>query len=314
MSERLVMCSVREVSGLGGAQGAVVAVSPAEGGWARTGPWLTVGLGPGPGQPWGAQWLIWQEPWLCRGGGLGPGRVEPGQSAGVDIGLVALSTSVPNVPRRRVSRRGSASLLSVGGDALVGTVGRVGGLGGPGLFFGPCRQDLGVQQGRSQVQAALRHPRQPAPTTVALGRAPVSGLKAAPPAQACPGAGVNTGELARAHEEPSVAGGGDKERRVEVGVARAVGGQRKGSWGLEPRPVQAGDSDGIAHSPRLRFESRFHPFHSGRPRLPCAGLGFLICKMGPRGDVRWVAARVTPGPEGGVPIPAECFLAVCVSL
>lgn len=33
VSERLVMCSVREVSGLSGGQGAVVAVSPAEGGW-----------------------------------------------------------------------------------------------------------------------------------------------------------------------------------------------------------------------------------------------------------------------------------------
>lgn len=68
----------------------------------------------------------------------------------------------------------------------------------PGVAWGP--QDLGVQLGWGQVQAALRRPWQPAPTTVALGWVPMSGLKSAPPAQACPGpwqpgAGINTGEL-----------------------------------------------------------------------------------------------------------------------
>ena len=50
------------------------------------------------------------------------------------------------------------------------------------------------------MQAVPWLPWRPAPTVVALGWVPVSGLKSAPPAQACPGTwqrgvGINTGKL-----------------------------------------------------------------------------------------------------------------------
>ena len=74
----------------------------------------------------------------------------------------------------------------------------------------------------SQVQAALRLSRRPAPTAVALGRVPTSGLKSAPPAQACPGtwqrgAGINTGKLEGLPEltrSPQLQAQGMRERFV----------------------------------------------------------------------------------------------------
>lgn len=50
------------------------------------------------------------------------------------------------------------------------------------------------------MQALQRLPWRPAPTVVAFGWVPMSGLKSAPPAWACPGtwqqgAGINTGKL-----------------------------------------------------------------------------------------------------------------------
>lgn len=54
VSERLVMGSVREVSGLGGGPGAAVAVSLAEGGWPRTGAVARGRTGPWAGAPLGA--------------------------------------------------------------------------------------------------------------------------------------------------------------------------------------------------------------------------------------------------------------------
>lgn len=77
----------------------------------------------------------------------------------------------------------------------VGPGGWVGGLG----VWG-AGASVAMEQRGGQVQAALRLPRRPAPTAVALGWAPVSGLKSAPLAQACPGTwqrgdGINTGKL-----------------------------------------------------------------------------------------------------------------------
>lgn len=54
VSERLVMGSVREVSGLGGGPGAAVAVSLTEGGWPRTGAVARGRTGPWAGAPLGA--------------------------------------------------------------------------------------------------------------------------------------------------------------------------------------------------------------------------------------------------------------------
>lgn len=67
----------------------------------------------------------------------------------------------------------------------------------PGVGWGP---QWPWSRGGGQVQAVPWLPWRPAPTAVALGWVPVSGLKSAPPAQACPGtwqrgAGINTGKL-----------------------------------------------------------------------------------------------------------------------
>lgn len=71
LSERLVMCSVREVSGLGGGQRAAVARSPAEGG---RGSQSDGDLGWG--DHWG-RWFLCQEPRFCPAwwprAGMGPG-------------------------------------------------------------------------------------------------------------------------------------------------------------------------------------------------------------------------------------------------
>ena len=77
-------------------------------------------------------------------------------------------------------------------------VGPGGGLGAWG--FGGRAPQWPWSRGGRQVQAVPWLPWRPAPTAVALGWVPVSGLKSAPPAQACPGtwqrgAGINTGKL-----------------------------------------------------------------------------------------------------------------------
>lgn len=81
----------------------------------------------------------------------------------------------------------------------VGTVAAGGGGWGSRALGGGLLRGQGAGEG-SQVQSGLRLPRRPALTAVALGPVPVSGLKSAPPAQACPGtwprgAGINTGKL-----------------------------------------------------------------------------------------------------------------------
>lgn len=80
-SVRLVMCSVREVSGLGGGQRAAVAGSPAEGGrGSRSDGDL------GQGDPRG-RWLFCQAPLFCPARWPRAGR-GPRRSVGVDGGLV----------------------------------------------------------------------------------------------------------------------------------------------------------------------------------------------------------------------------------
>lgn len=73
-----------------------------------------------------------------------------------------------------------------------------GGLGGLGIWVMGSLA-AGGRRGEPGAGSAAAAPA-PAPTAVALGRVPMSGLKSAPPAQACPGtwqrgAGINTGKL-----------------------------------------------------------------------------------------------------------------------
>ena len=91
------------------------------------------------------------------------------------------------------------------------------------------------------VQAVPWPPWRPAPTAVALGWVPVSGLKSAPPAQACPGTwqrgpGINTGKLEGLPEltrSLQLQVKGMRERFVlRSGCAGAVGRQWAVSWGV----------------------------------------------------------------------------------
>lgn len=156
-------------------------------------------------------------------------------------------------------------------------------LGGGGLLRGQ-----GAGEG-NQVQAALRLPRRPAPTAVALGWVPVSGLKSAPPAQACPGtwqrgAGINTGKLEGLPEltrSLQLQAQGMRERFVlRSGCARTVGRQRNVSWG-----PGAWAREGWLPRWHLSFamDSSLNPasipFYAGWPCLTCVSLGFLVCKM-----------------------------------
>lgn len=97
LSERLVMCWVREVSGLGGGQRAAVAGSPAEGGrGSRSDGDL------GRGDPRG-RWLLCQEPRFCPAWWPRAG-CGPWWSVGVDSGLAILPARVADVPEKGVER------------------------------------------------------------------------------------------------------------------------------------------------------------------------------------------------------------------
>lgn len=134
----------------------------------------------------------------------------------------------------------------------------------------------------------------PAPTTVALGWVPVSGLKSAPPARACPGpwqpaAGKHgkVGRASRAHKEPLVAGGGVREGRVpRSGRAGAGGTRRPSTWGLRPGPGRVCVPDGTARLLPSGFGSRFHPL-SGPGGLP-SPVGASVSS-----SVRWGLEGIT---------------------
>lgn len=96
-------------------------------------------------------------------------------------------------------------------------------------------------RGGGRVQAVSWPPWRPAPTAVALGWVPVSGLKSAPPAQACPGTwqrgpGINTGKLEGLPEltrSLQLQVKGMRERFVlRSGCAGAVRRQWAISWGV----------------------------------------------------------------------------------
>lgn len=215
---------VREVSGLwrwvGREMGGQVT---AEEGWAQTGtrgPW---GAGGG-GWPWGSPEGARSRPGRRRSGTPeeeGPAVTVVGGRSGLEQGaerraagwegLLSVCLSVPGggrcvwgigdqLPfwsRALASLRESWQSRGIGalGAVALGVGGGLGAWGSGGGLLGA----QGTGEG-SQVQAALRLSRRPAPTAVALGRVPTSGLKSAPPAQACPGtwqrgAGINTGKL-----------------------------------------------------------------------------------------------------------------------
>lgn len=139
----------------------------------------------------------------------------------------------------------------------------------------------GCSGGGGQVQAALRRPWRPAPTVVALGRVPVSGLKSAPPAQACPGPWQpGVGEALESWTGcPSSQGALSCEQRGEGAMCpedcvcwdrrQAV----RGPWGLQPRPRRVWVPDRITLLPHPGVESQLLPsFCTGRPRLPSVSL------------------------------------------
>lgn len=110
-----------------------------------------------------------------------------------------------------------------------------------GLGFGGWAPQWPWSRGGGQVQAVPWLPWRPAPTMVALGWVPVSGLKSAPPAQACPGTwqrgvGINTGKLEGLPEltrSLQLQVKGMRERFVlRSGCAGAVGRQWAVSWGV----------------------------------------------------------------------------------
>lgn len=214
---------VREVSGLGGGQGDAVPPGHGPGGVGkdREPPW-SVGA-----SAWGPVGRRMEAAWSRPShGGLGwPGPVRQQSRRWGDEGPVVTVVGVPvvgsRVPgSRRPGGKGFWPLsgCGVGWTCGVGTElpgagahtslqesGQGGGIGVlpalwlQGVAAGGLLRGQGAGEG-SQVQSALRLPRRPALTAVALGPVPVSGLKSAPPAQACPGtwprgAGINTGKL-----------------------------------------------------------------------------------------------------------------------
>lgn len=200
---------------------------------------------------------------------------------------------------------------------------RVGVLGGPSLPFGvAARSALGVPGfgGAAGEGARCRQrsrPRPPALTAVVLGRVPVSALKSAPPARACPGPGsrepgqtLGSWKCRPSCREPSVAGGGCGGDRPEGRCGCT------GTRGAAARHVGAAARPGGAMA---ASESRSHPLHSTWPRLTCASLSFLICKTGlQRGHTR-TGRRETragllvhagarrPGSGPGWTLPASVF-------
>lgn len=224
--------------------------------------------------------------------------------------------------RKRVSRGGGPVgqcwLMSTGGEREPS-----GGSGRPQSALWCCRQECpggaglwGCSRGGGQVQAALAS-RPPAPTAVVLGRVPVSALKSAPPARACPGPGsrepgqtLGSWKCRPSCREPSVAGGGCGGDRPEGRCGCT------GTRGAAARRVGAAARPGGAMA---ASESWSHPLHSTWPRLTCASLSFLICKTGlQRGHTR-TGRRETragllvhagarrPGSGPGWTLPASVF-------